>query len=214
MQDFSVSKIVNLLAYDLFTSLKRSTSCVVVWFVLSAFMSAYESFVGSFEASLVDVLLGKSYSSASLYFYSFLSHLLLWTRYGIWLYQFQVIDISFCFLNMNVAKRLNRRLQNFIKKFILLPLSIHIGCWIDDDISVTWHLPRYYTESLKRKLRLTVFFLSFRTDRFGQRVQSQIRSESTLFAIPFASFGCINIRKIHLVQLLGWLQQIFGCPKF
>ena len=39
-------------------------------------------------------------------------------------------------------------------------------------------------------------------------------SGSTLFAIPSASFGCIVLRKIHLVQLLGWLQQIFGCLKF
>ena len=34
-------------------------------------------------------------------------------------------------------------------------------------------------------------------------------SGSTLFAIPSASFGCITLRKHHLVQLLGWLQQIF-----
>ena len=64
----------------------------------------------------------------------------------------------------------------------------------------------------------TVMVLSFRTDRSGQTVQSQIRravwSGSTLFAIPSASFGCITLRKSHLVQLLGWLQQIFGCPKF
>ena len=33
-------------------------------------------------------------------------------------------------------------------------------------------------------------------------------------AIPSASFGCITLRKSHLVQLLGWLQQIFRCPKF
>ena len=39
-------------------------------------------------------------------------------------------------------------------------------------------------------------------------------SASTLFAIPSASFGCIILRKSHLVQLLGWLQQIFVCPKF
>ena len=31
-------------------------------------------------------------------------------------------------------------------------------------------------------------------------------SGSTLFAIPSASFGCITLRKRHLVQLLGWLQ--------
>ena len=39
-------------------------------------------------------------------------------------------------------------------------------------------------------------------------------SGSTLFAIPSASFGCITLRKRHLIQLLGWLQQIFGCAKF
>ena len=32
--------------------------------------------------------------------------------------------------------------------------------------------------------------------------------------MPSASFGCITPRKSHLVQRLGWLQQIFGCPKF
>ena len=39
-------------------------------------------------------------------------------------------------------------------------------------------------------------------------------SGSTLFAIPSASFGCVTLRKSHIVQVLGWLQQIFGCPKF
>ena len=39
-------------------------------------------------------------------------------------------------------------------------------------------------------------------------------SGSTLFTIPSASFGRITLRKSHLVQLLGWLQQIFGCPEF
>ena len=39
-------------------------------------------------------------------------------------------------------------------------------------------------------------------------------SGSTLFAISSASFGCITLKKSHLVQLLGWLQQIFRCPKF
>ena len=43
------------------------------------------------------------------------------------------------------------------------------------------------------------------------KVQTQIRllegavlSGSTLFAIPSASFGCITLRKSHLVELLGW----------
>ena len=55
-------------------------------------------------------------------------------------------------------------------------------------------------------------FLSFQT--FGQTgLGKQCRpgsvwSRSTLFAIPSASFGCISLRKSHLVQLLGWLQQI------
>ena len=51
--------------------------------------------------------------------------------------------------------------------------------------------------------------------------QTAVWSGSTLFAIPSASFGCtsasfgcITLRKSHLVQLSGWLQQIFGCPKF
>ena len=51
----------------------------------------------------------------------------------------------------------------------------------------------------------------------GQTVQTHIRlllwSGSTLFGISSAPFGCITLRKSHLVQLLGWLQQIFGCPK-
>ena len=44
--------------------------------------------------------------------------------------------------------------------------------------------------------------------------RGSVWSGSTLFAIPSASFGCITLRKGHLAQLLGWLQQIFGCPKF
>ena len=31
--------------------------------------------------------------------------------------------------------------------------------------------------------------------------------------VPPASFGCITLRKSHLVQLLGWSQQISGCLK-
>ena len=31
----------------------------------------------------------------------------------------------------------------------------------------------------------------------------QVWAGSTLFAIPAASFGCITLRKSHLVQLLG-----------
>ena len=47
-----------------------------------------------------------------------------------------------------------------------------------------------------------------------QTALGAVWSGSTLFAIPSASFGCIIPRKSHLVKLLGWLQQIFGCPKF
>ena len=61
----------------------------------------------------------------------------------------------------------------------------------------------------------TVIFLSFRRDRSGQTVQTQIRgavwSGSTMFAIPS---GSITLRKIHLIQLLGWLQQIFRVSEF
>ena len=84
----------------------------------------------------------------------------------------------------------------------------------------------------------TVIFLRFRTDRSGQTVQTQIRllleeqsdqglhcldqtaprgavwSGSTLFAIPPASFGWITLRKRHLVQLLGWLQQILWVSEY
>ena len=64
---------------------------------------------------------------------------------------------------------------------------------------------------------LTVMFLSFRTDRSGQTVQTQIRlllSGSTLFAIPSASFGCITLTKSHLVQLLGWYSKFSGVRNF
>ena len=65
----------------------------------------------------------------------------------------------------------------------------------------------------------TVIFLSFRTDSSGQTVQTQIRllpvwSGSNLFAIPSTSFGCITLRKRHLVQLLGWLQQMFWVSEY
>ena len=65
---------------------------------------------------------------------------------------------------------------------------------------------------------IIIMFLSFRTDRSGQTVQTLIRgaflSGSILFAIYSASVGCITLRKSHLIQLLGWLLQIFGYPKF
>ena len=100
------------------------------------------------------------------------------------------------------------------------------------------YTPRFYVPVnnnivISRTVSLpTVLFRSFRTDRSGQTVQTQIRllmqeqsdqglhclgavwSVSTLFAIPSASFGCITLRKSHFAQLLGWLQHIFGCPKF
>ena len=64
-------------------------------------------------------------------------------------------------------------------------------------------------------------FLRFRTDRSGQTMQTQIRlllgavwSGSTLFAMPSASFGCITLQFSHLVQILGWLQQIFPVSEF
>ena len=37
-------------------------------------------------------------------------------------------------------------------------------------------------------------------------------SESTLFAIPSASFGCITLRKSHVVQILGHYSIFLGCP--
>ena len=66
-------------------------------------------------------------------------------------------------------------------------------------------------------LTITVIFLSFRIDRPGQTVQTQIRllleeqSDQDLHCLPF---------HLHLfdsllyVQILEWLQQFFGCPKF
>ena len=70
---------------------------------------------------------------------------------------------------------------------------------------------------VKNSYMRTVMFLSFRTGRSGQRVQTQIRavwSGSTLFAIPAASSGFITLRKSHLIQLLGWLQQIFWVSEY
>ena len=39
--------------------------------------------------------------------------------------------------------------------------------------------------------------------------EEAIWSESTLFAIPSASVGCITEWNSHVVQILEWLQQIF-----
>ena len=54
-----------------------------------------------------------------------------------------------------------------------------------------------------------------------QTVQTQIRLlrgavwlGSTLFVIPSASFGSITLRQSHLVQILGWLQQMFRVSEF
>ena len=62
---------------------------------------------------------------------------------------------------------------------------------------------------------------SFRTDRSEQTVQTQIRllleavwSGSTLFAIPFASFGLITLWLSHIVQNLEWLQQIVWVSEY
>ena len=45
-------------------------------------------------------------------------------------------------------------------------------------------------------------------------IRGAVWSGSTLFATPSASFGCITLRKSHLVQLFGWLQQILGVRTF
>ena len=60
-------------------------------------------------------------------------------------------------------------------------------------------------------------FPKFQTDRSGQTVQTQIRLlllGSTLFAMPSASFGCITLRKRHLVKILEWLQQNFWVSEY
>ena len=50
---------------------------------------------------------------------------------------------------------------------------------------------------------------------FGQTcLGKQCRPRSDCSAIPSASFGCNTLRKSRIVQLLGWLQHIFRCPKF
>ena len=64
----------------------------------------------------------------------------------------------------------------------------------------------------------TVMILSFWTDMPGQTVQTQIRlllwSRSTLFAMPSAWFGLITLWQSNTVQILEWLQQIFGVSKY
>ena len=45
---------------------------------------------------------------------------------------------------------------------------------------------------LANLLAIPVMILSFRTDRSGQTVQTQVWSGSTLFAIPSASFGLMD----------------------
>ena len=72
--------------------------------------------------------------------------------------------------------------------------------------------------------RITVNFLSFRTDRSGQTVQTQIRL--LLFAIPSASFGLMvephsSDFRVITTNLLGvrifrkfTVQRIVRCPNF
>ena len=75
----------------------------------------------------------------------------------------------------------------------------------------------YWLLSSDRRLKAKIIKVpklpSFSDRQIWTNNTDQIWSGSTLSAIPSASFGCIMLRKIHLVQLLGWLQQIFGCPK-
>ena len=59
-----------------------------------------------------------------------------------------------------------------------------------------WHRPGVLV-SLRA---LALLFLNFLTDRSRQTTVWSV------FAIPSASFGCITLRKRHLVQILGWLQ--------
>ena len=55
-----------------------------------------------------------------------------------------------------------------------------------------------------------VMFLSFRTDSADPT--GAVWSGSTLFAIPSASFGCITLRKSHLLELLGDYSK-FSCVR-
>ena len=59
--------------------------------------------------------------------------------------------------------------------------------------------------------------LSFRTDMPGQTVQTQIRLlliRVYTVCLPAASFGLITLWQSHKVQILEWLQQIFGVSEY
>ena len=65
----------------------------------------------------------------------------------------------------------------------------------------------YINRNVPKFLDIQIWANSADPDQTAPR--GAVWSGSTLFAIPSASFGYITLRKRHLVQLLGWLQQIF-----
>ena len=123
----------------------------------------------------------------------------------------------FCHVAAHINKTLNLGTQKYFwhskfsedifkisalisKNLQLMEIKLH--CCYDTFLHVIWRGSCYWIISVP-----TVIFLSFRTDRSGQIVQTQIRllleeqsdllgavwSGSTLFAIPPASFGLITL---------------------
>ena len=72
------------------------------------------------------------------------------------------------------------------------------------------HLPAYH--NVPKFSDRQVWANSADPDQTAPR--GAVWSGSTLVAIPSASFGCITLRKRDLVQLLEWLQHIFGVSEY
>ena len=78
------------------------------------------------------------------------------------------------------------------KKFAVINLKFEHGCF-----TIKYHnVPKFSDRQNWAN--------SADPDQTAPRIA--VWSGSALFAIPSASFGCIILRKSHLVQLLGWLK--------
>ena len=88
-----------------------------------------------------------------------------------------------------------------------------VRCYID----YTWTFQKYFSVSMAYRNFPKFSDRQVKANSADQdqtALRGAVWSGSTLFAIPSASFGCITLRKRHLVQLLGWLQQSFWVSEY
>ena len=116
-----------------------------------------------------------------------------------------------------------RKSQKWQSTYRIISLKHIIGGNGSLENSLNRDLKTEFSISLTFKLfavkNATVMIVSFRTDRSGQTVQTQIRllleeqSDQGLHCLQFPLHLLVtSLYGRAIVQILGWLQRCFGCP--